>query len=181
VRDVPRLVWVLAAGRFVNAAGSFLAVFLFLYLTGPRGLSIGHAGLLSGGLGAGLLIGNLTGGRFGDRYGHRRVMLLASTVVGVCTLAVPWTPAWALAGSLPLLGYTAATSGVSQGALAALAVPAGDRRRAVAGCGPLCARTVRCSCCCQRSWSSTWSTGSSTPRCRSTCATTGRASAPTPR
>ncbi|GAB3818885.1 hypothetical protein [Micromonospora zhanjiangensis] len=29
----PRVVWILAAGRFVNAAGSFIGFFLFLYLT----------------------------------------------------------------------------------------------------------------------------------------------------
>jgi MFS family permease len=132
VRDIPRLVWVLAAGRFVNAAGSFLTIYLFLYLTGPRGVPIGTAGLLSGALGAGLLAGNFTGGWFGDRYGHRRVLLIASAVAGLTTLAIPWTPAVALAGTLPLLGYVSATSGVSQGALVALAVPAGDRRRAVA-------------------------------------------------
>ena len=132
VRDVPRLVWVLAAGRFVNAAGSFLTIYLFLYLTGPRDLPIGRAGLLSGALGVGLFVGNFTGGWFGDRYGHRRVLLIASTVVGLTTLAIPWTPDVALAVTMPLLGYAGATSGVSQGALVALAVPAGDRRRAVA-------------------------------------------------
>jgi len=132
VRDIPRLVWVLAAGRFVNAAGSFLSIYLFLYLTGPRDLPIGQAGLLSGALGAGLFAGNFTGGWFGDRFGHRRILLIASTVVGVTTLAIPWTPAVALIVTMPLLGYAGATSGVSQGALVALAVPAGDRRRAVA-------------------------------------------------
>src|SRR6266545_1915629 len=85
MRGVPRVVWVLAAGRFVNAVGSFLFLFLFLYLTGPRHLPLDRAGLLTGGLGAGLL-----------------------------------------------LGYAGAAAGVSQGALVALAVPAGDRRRAVA-------------------------------------------------
>ena len=132
MRDVPRLVWVLAAGRFVNAAGSFLTIYLLLYLTGPRELPIGQAGLLSGALGAGLFAGNFTGGWFGDRYGHRRILLIASTVVGLTTLAIPWTPVVALAVTMPLLGYAGATSGVSQGALVALAVPAGDRRRAVA-------------------------------------------------
>ena len=132
MRDIPRLVWVLAAGRFVNAAGSFLSIYLFLYLTGPRELPIGQAGLLSGALGVGLFAGNFTGGWFGDRYGHRRILLIASTVVGLITMAIPWTPAVALAVTMPLLGYAGATSGVSQGALVALAVPTGDRRRAVA-------------------------------------------------
>lgn len=132
MRNIPRLVWTLAAGRFVNAAGSFLSFYLFLYLTGPRHLSLGHAGLISGLMGAGLLLGNLTGGRIGDRAGHRRALLVASAFTGVATLLIPWLPAWALAVVTPLIGYAGATAGVSQGALVALAVPPGDRRRSVA-------------------------------------------------
>ncbi|GAB1639666.1 MFS transporter [Krasilnikovia sp. MM14-A1259] len=132
MRDIPRIVWTLAAGRFVNAAGTFMSFYLFLYLTGPRHLSIGYAGLISGGLGAGMLVGNFTGGRFGDHFGHRRTLLVASAFVGLGTLAVPWLPSAVLAVGMPLLGYAGATAGVSQGALVALAVPAGDRRRSVA-------------------------------------------------
>jgi MFS family permease len=132
VRDLPRVVWVLAAGRFVNAAGSFVYFYLFLYLTGPRHLSLGLAGVLSGAVGLGSLLGNLTGGWFGDRLGHRRALLLASTVSGVGTLAVPALPVAVLAVVLPVVWYASATAGVSQGALVALAVPAGDRRRSVA-------------------------------------------------
>ncbi|GHJ46964.1 putative MFS-type transporter YttB [Catellatospora sp. TT07R-123] len=132
MRDIPRIVWILAVGRFVNAAGSFVFTFLFLYLTGPRALSLTQAGLISGALGVGLLAGNLTGGWFGDRYGHRRILLLASTVAGVVTLLVPWTPVALLAVSTAVLGYSGATAGTAQGALTALAVPTGDRRRAVA-------------------------------------------------
>ncbi len=132
MRDIPRVVWVLAAGRFVNAAGSFLFLFLFLYLTGPRHLALDRAGLLSGGLGAGLLLGNFAGGWFGDRFGHRRSLLVCSALVGTATVAIPWLSVGVLATVLPLLGYATAASGVSQGALVALAVPAGDRRRSVA-------------------------------------------------
>jgi MFS family permease len=132
VRDIPRIVWILAVGRFVNAAGTFAFIYLFVYLTGPRGLAIGFAGLLSGALGAGMFAGNFTGGWFGDRFGHRRVLLVASTIAGLTTLAVPVTPAWLLAVTMPLLGYAGAAAGTSQGALVALAVPTGDRRRAVA-------------------------------------------------
>lgn len=132
MRDIPRIVWTLAAGRFVNAAGTFMYFYLFLYLTGPRDLPIGLAGLISGGLGAGMLVGNFTSGWFGDHFGHRRVLLVSSTFVGLGTLAIPWLPTAVLAVGMPLLGYAGATSGVSQGALVALAVPAGDRRRSVA-------------------------------------------------
>lgn len=132
MRSLPRAVWVLAAGRFVSAASSFLMLFTVLYLTGDRGLDAVEAGVVAGANGVGMLLGNFTGGRFGDRLGHRRVLLTASTLAGLATAAIPWTPTPLLAGSLPLIGYLGATSGISQGALAALAVPVGDRRGSVA-------------------------------------------------
>lgn len=132
MRDIPRVVWILAAGRFANAAGSFVYFFLFLYLTGPRGLSLGVAGVIAGGMGVGMLAGNFTGGWFGDRFGHRRTLLLASGVAGLGTMAIPWLPVPMLAVAVPLISYAAATAVVSQGALVAVAVPPGDRRRAIA-------------------------------------------------
>lgn len=132
MRDVPRVVWALAAARFVGSMSSFLMLFLTLYLTGPRALPVAGAGLVAGASGAGLLLGNLTGGRWGDRHGHRRVLLSASTVAGLGVTAVPWLPVWALVVGLPAFSYLSATAGVSTGALVALAVPRGDRRTSVA-------------------------------------------------
>jgi MFS family permease len=132
MRDLPRVVWILAAGRFVNGAGTFVYFYLFLYLTGPRHEPLGTAGAVSAGLGVGMLAGNFTGGWFGDRFGHRRCLLVTSMVAGVATLVLPWQPLPALAATLPVIGYASATAVVSQGALMALAVPAGDRRRSVA-------------------------------------------------
>lgn len=132
MRDLPRVVWVLAGGRFVSSASSFLILFLVLYLTGDRHLPVGTAGVIAGVHGVGSLLGNFTGGRFGDRLGHRRVLLAAASVVGAGTTLIPWTPTWALALTLPVIGYLGATASLSQGALAALAVPTGDRRSSVA-------------------------------------------------
>ncbi len=132
MRDLPRVVWVLAAGRFVGSASSFMMLFLTLYLVGPRGLAVPVAGLVAGSYGAGMLLGNLTGGRWGDRFGHRRVLLGASTVVGAATTALPWLPTAAVVAVLPVTAYLGATGGVSTGALAASAVPRGDRRTSVA-------------------------------------------------
>lgn len=132
LRDVPRLVWVLAAGRFVGSVTSFLMLFLTLYLTGPRDLDVAVAGLVAGTFGVGMLLGNFTGGRWGDRFGHRRVLLLGSTVAGLGIAAVPWLPVPVLAVSLPICAYVSATASVSNGALAALAVQRGDRRTTVA-------------------------------------------------
>lgn len=126
------MVWVVAGGRVVTSATSFVMLFSTLYLTGERGLSVAGAGFVVGAHGAGLLAGHLTGGRWGDRYGHRRVLLLSSSAVGGGLISVPWLPMWLLAGLLPVVGYLSATAGTSQGALAALAVPAGNRRTAIA-------------------------------------------------
>lgn len=132
MHGVPRVVWVLAGGRFVSSAVSFMMLYLFVYLTGPRGLTPAVAGLVSGAMGAGMLLGNFTGGRFSDRYGHRRVFLSTSTAASIAYLIVPWLPTPVLAGVIPVLGYLSAAGGVAQGALAALAMPVGDRRRSVA-------------------------------------------------
>ncbi|MSZ77774.1 MAG: MFS transporter [Actinobacteria bacterium] len=132
MREVPRLVWVLAAARFVSSASSFLMLFLTLYLTGPRDLAVPTAGLLAGSYGVGMLVGNLTGGRWGDRFGHGRVVLLAGTVTGLGVTSIPWLPIAALVPALPLLAYVGAAGGVSVGALSALAVARGDRRTSVA-------------------------------------------------
>lgn len=132
LREVPRLVWVLAAGRFLSSTASFLMLFLTLYLTGPRDLSTPTAGLLAGAYGVGMLLGNFTGGRWGDRFGHRRTLLVASTVSGLGVAAVPWLPVAVVVPLLPVVAYLAATAGVSVGALSALAVARGDRRTSVA-------------------------------------------------
>jgi MFS family permease len=132
LREVPRLVWILAAGRFVGSVTSFLMLFLTLYPTGPRGLDVAVAGLVAGTFGVGMLVGNFTGGRWGDRFGHRRVLLGCSTVAGLGIAAVPWLPVPVLAVSLPVCAYLSATASVSNGALAALAVQRGVRRTTVA-------------------------------------------------
>ena len=132
LRELPRVVWVLSAARFVSSAASFTMLFLTLYLTGPRGVDTSAAGLLAGSVGVGMLAGNFTGGRWGDRYGHRRVLLVASSIGGLLLAAVPLMAVWGIALALPVASYLLATGSVSSGALSALAVPRGDRRTAVA-------------------------------------------------
>lgn len=132
LREVPRLVWVLAAGRFLSSTSSFLMLFLTLYLTGPRDLSTPVAGLVAGGYGVGMLVGNVTGGRWGDRFGHRGTLLVGSTVSGLAVAVVPWLPVAVVGPLLPVVAYLSATAGVSVGALSALAVARGDRRTSVA-------------------------------------------------
>ena len=106
-------------------------LFLTLYLTGPRGLSLTFAGLIVGEMaqvccwatspaGAGAT-GSATAGPAPRLVGG-----------GVGLVSIPWLPAVAIAAVLPVVGYLSATAGTSQGALAALSVPPGERRTLVA-------------------------------------------------
>ncbi|MHC3468536.1 MFS transporter [Streptomyces sp. 7R007] len=132
LREVPRTVWLLACGTFVNMVVSVSFAYTFLYLTGPRGLATGAAGLLSGIAGVGLVAGNFTGGWFGDRFGHRRVLLAAAGVSGLVLAAVPVLPTGALFVALPLSQYASGVQRAANSALVAVIVPEGARRQAFA-------------------------------------------------
>ncbi|MFJ4779614.1 MFS transporter [Streptomyces sp. NPDC088762] len=131
-KDVPRVVWLLAAGVFVNAVVSFTFVFVFLYLTGPRGLGAAQAGLVTGVGGIGLVAGNFTGGWYGDRFGHRRVLLAASALGGAALMAFPLLPTPLLYAALPLAQYASGVVRAANSALVAVTVPEGARRQAFA-------------------------------------------------
>ncbi|MGW6689266.1 MFS transporter [Streptomyces sp. NPDC054961] len=131
-KEVPRAVWLLSAGVFVNAVASFTFVFVFVYLTGPRGLGIPVAGLITGLGGIGAVAGNFTGGWYGDRFGHRRVLLTASVLAGAALSLLPLLPAAALYAVLPLAQYALGVVRSAQSALVAVIVPEGVRRQAFA-------------------------------------------------
>ncbi|MGW6978468.1 MFS transporter [Streptomyces sp. NPDC054932] len=131
-KDIPRVVWLLAAGVFVNAVVSFTFVFVFLYLTGPRGLGAARAGLVVGIGGVGLIAGNFTGGWYGDRFGHRRVLLAAATLGGIALTALPLLPTPLLYAALPVAQYASGVIRAANSALVAVAVPEGARRQAFA-------------------------------------------------
>ncbi|MEV7615388.1 MFS transporter [Streptomyces sp. NPDC089799] len=131
-KDVPRAVWLLAVGTFVNAFAAFTFVFVFVYLTGPRGLGTAEAGLVSGIGGLGTVAGNFTGGWFGDRFGHRRVLLCAAVLGGAVLALIPVLPTATLYAALPLAQYALGVLRAANSALVAVIVPAGARRQAFA-------------------------------------------------
>ncbi|WJV49517.1 MFS transporter [Streptomyces flavofungini] len=132
LRDVPRTVWLLAAGQFFNMIVAFTFVYFFVYLTHERGLSVAQAGVISGIGGAGMVAGNFTGGWFGDRYGHRRVLLVGSLVSGVGVLSLPVLPETPLYVVPGLSQYAGGCVRAATGALVAVTVPEGVRRQGFA-------------------------------------------------
>ena len=121
MRDIPRVVWVLAAGRFASSASTFLMLFLPLPHRAARPPG-GHGRPGRGGYGVGLLARQLHRRPLGRPVRAPPQLMLCSTVSGLGVAAVPWLPTAALAVLLPVFAYLAATAAVSNGALAALAV-----------------------------------------------------------
>ncbi|MFN2466001.1 MAG: MFS transporter [Candidatus Dormibacteria bacterium] len=132
IRLLPRPLWVLYAGSFVNRFGSFVAVFLILYLT-RRGYSPAVAGLGGAAFGAGAIPGSALSGFLADRIGRRETIFLASV------LAAGFTMGLALVSTLPLLLIFSGLTGLANqlfrapsGALMADLVPP-ERRMAANG------------------------------------------------
>ncbi|MET8325527.1 MFS transporter [Streptomyces sp. NPDC005181] len=132
LRSVPRTVRLLAFGAFLNGVVSFTFIYLFVYLTGPRGLTVPQAGVIAGIGGIGLVAGNFTGGWFGDHHGHRRMLLAGALVSGAALVTLPVLPVAAMYGVLPLAQYAAGVVRAANSALVAVSVPEGGRRQSFA-------------------------------------------------
>lgn len=75
---LPRTFWYLWTGTLVNRLGSFVLIFLAIYLTQERGFDELAAGLVLSLWGVGGAVGTTLGGMLADRWG-RRPTLLTST------------------------------------------------------------------------------------------------------
>lgn len=104
VRGLTLPVWVLLIGTFVNTVGSFLMLFLMLYLT-QKGISPYYAGIALGAWGVGRIVGAFIGGVVADRIGYRATMALsmlttAAFIVGLIGAANQRSPLLVIAASL---------------------------------------------------------------------------------
>ena len=132
LRQMPRPVWFLFAGSFVNRFGSFVLPFLVLYLT-KRGYSPAQAGIAISAYGVGSLGAAAVGGHLADRVGRRET--IAASMLSSAAVMV----ALSQAGSLPLILVLTALAGLTSeayrpasSALLADLVPAGRRVTAFA-------------------------------------------------
>lgn len=75
--ELPRSVYLLCLGTFINRAGTFIIPFLALYLKDNLGQSDFFATLSMGAFGAGAATAMVIGGFLADHIGRRPVMLLA--------------------------------------------------------------------------------------------------------
>lgn len=84
--ELPRAVYILCLGTFINRAGSFFLVFLTIYIGEKLNFGPRFATLCLGVFGFGSLIGSLIGGQLADQLGRRRVMVM-SLLCGAVILA----------------------------------------------------------------------------------------------
>jgi MFS family permease len=102
VRSMPPAAWVLFAGSFVNRFGSFVLVFLVIWLT-ENGYSPAQAGAAVSAYGVGALGASLLGGYLADRIGRRNAIALSMLSAAATMLALSQADALPLVLGLSVL------------------------------------------------------------------------------
>lgn len=107
LRQLPRAVWVLLFGTFVNRFGSFVMVFLALYLT-RRGFSAAQAGIAVAAYGGGHFMASLIGGHLADRVGRRNTIAVSMFSSAIAMLVLSQVSSYAAIVVMTFLAGTAA-------------------------------------------------------------------------
>ena len=76
LRGLPRPVWILFGGTFINRFGSFVMPFLAIYMT-REGFTAIQAGMAVSAYGAGHIFASMLGGHMADRIGRRHTIALS--------------------------------------------------------------------------------------------------------
>jgi MFS family permease len=132
LRGLPRPVWILFTGTFLNKFGAFVIPFLSLYMTG-RGFSIKQAGAAMAAYGSGHFIACFVGGHLADKLGRRPTIVLSmfSTAILMFSLSFANT-FWGIFGLTALVGFTGELYRPASAALLTDLIPLGERVRAFA-------------------------------------------------
>ncbi|MEU8237120.1 MFS transporter [Actinoplanes missouriensis] len=131
VGGLPRQFWFLWTGTLINRLGSFVVLFLSIYLTSDRHFTQSQAGLVLGCYGVGGAIGTMTGGVLADRWGRRPTMLTAQFGASALMLTLGFAHSyWQIAAVTFLLGMFAEGVRPAFSAMMVDVVPEHDRVRA---------------------------------------------------
>ena len=132
LRQLPPRVWIVSVGNLINRMGSFLPIFIVLYVVSKHH-SPGIAGLVLGASGVGNVLGNAIGGHLADRIGRRWTMGLSAFATAGLTACVPLVAN--LVAFVGLVGLVGTASQVYRPAGAALLVDGLDHQRRLAAAG----------------------------------------------
>ncbi|NUO55783.1 MAG: MFS transporter [Hamadaea sp.] len=128
---LPRVFWTLWSAILVNRVGAFGMLFLPLYLSTGRGLSLTAAGLVTAGYGIGGAGGSLIGGVLADSWGRRATMVTANGIAAALMLALAFAqPLWLIAGLTLFIGIFHSMPGPATVAAIIDIVPEESRARA---------------------------------------------------
>jgi MFS family permease len=94
LRALPRPVWILLIGTFINRFGVFVLPFLVIYLT-RRGYTAAQAGIAVSAYGAGHLLGSMLGGWLADCITRRYTIALSMFGSAAAMLALSQARAYA--------------------------------------------------------------------------------------
>ncbi|MFJ6194537.1 MDR family MFS transporter [Micromonospora sp. NPDC092111] len=100
---LPRTFWYLWTATLINRLGSFVAIYLGVYLVSVRHFSPAYAGMVIGLHGAGSALGNLLGGIIADRWGRRPAMLVGNVTAAAVAAGLGLTGHPAMIAVLTLL------------------------------------------------------------------------------
>jgi MFS family permease len=132
VRSMPPAAWVLFGGSFVNRLGSFVLIFLVIWLT-EEGYSPAQAGAAVSCYGLGALVASLLGGYLADRIGRRNATAVSMFSAAVTMLALSQAETLAVVLALSALaGLTSELYRPASAALLADIVPPAGRLTAYA-------------------------------------------------
>src|ERR1041384_4190671 len=106
LRALPRPVWILFLGTFLNKFGTFVVPFLTLYLT-RQGYSLASAGMAIGAYGVGNLIASVLGGHLADTIGRRKTIVFSMFSAAVAMMLL------SQARSLPAIIALTALAGLT--------------------------------------------------------------------
>jgi MFS family permease len=108
LKALPRPVWILYLGTFLNKFGAFVIPFLALYLT-RQGFSIKQAGIALTAYGVGHVMATAAGGHLADSIGRRNTIVLSMFSAAVSMLLLSQSRSFPF-----LLGFTALTGFCSE-------------------------------------------------------------------
>jgi MFS family permease len=132
LRALPRPVWILFLGTFLNKFGTFVMPFLALYMT-RQGFTTTQAGVAIGTYGIGNFIASGLGGYLADRIGRRNTIVLSMLSGAVAMLLLSQAHSfYAIVLVAGLVGLTNEFYRPASSALLADLVPAGERVTAYA-------------------------------------------------
>ncbi|HYO74871.1 MAG TPA: MFS transporter [Thermoanaerobaculia bacterium] len=87
LRTLPRPVWILFGGTFINRFGTFVMPFLAIYMT-REGFTPTEAGLAVSAYGGGHIVASFVGGHLADRIGRRHTIALSMFLSFVMMIAL---------------------------------------------------------------------------------------------